>query len=171
MEKYNRGKIYKIVNDINGDIYVGSTTNPLYKRMIKHVCDMKRFPNYKIYIAMKENGIDHFSIILIELYPCSSLTELRKRENHFIFLLNPALNTNKAFLSKEERLKYNRNYSKQCYAEHKEECILKYHNYYYEKAKYEKQKRVQCQCGKTVNKSNISYHLKTNHHKNFINSI
>ena len=33
---YSNGKIYKIVTDVDNEIYVGSTTQPLSKRMQWH---------------------------------------------------------------------------------------------------------------------------------------
>ena len=33
---YENGKIYKIVNDVDDDIYIGSTTQPLCKRFGDH---------------------------------------------------------------------------------------------------------------------------------------
>ena len=41
MPDYQNGKIYKILNNIDGDIYVGSTINALSHRMAQHRCDMK----------------------------------------------------------------------------------------------------------------------------------
>ena len=39
---YKNGKIYCIRNNINDDIYVGSTTQPLSKRMALHRQDAKK---------------------------------------------------------------------------------------------------------------------------------
>ena len=33
---YNNGKIYQILNNINDEVYVGSTIQPLCKRLYKH---------------------------------------------------------------------------------------------------------------------------------------
>ena len=33
---YSKGKIYKITNDYNDDIYIGSTCDSLVKRLSKH---------------------------------------------------------------------------------------------------------------------------------------
>ena len=37
---YKNGHIYKIFNDITNDVYVGSTTQPLSKRIAKHRGDI-----------------------------------------------------------------------------------------------------------------------------------
>ena len=40
MPNYNNGKIYKIVNNIDNMIYIGSTTTKLCYRMEIHRCNM-----------------------------------------------------------------------------------------------------------------------------------
>ena len=85
MSNYQDGKIYKVVNKLNSEIYVGSTTLDLEKRMIKHKCDAKQRPHLsKFYTYMSELGIDDFDIELIEKCPCENKEELRKREGEII---------------------------------------------------------------------------------------
>ena len=61
MPDYQEGKIYKIYNTVNDDIYVGSTTLKLCERMRDH----RRCINSKIkkdrplYQAFREHGIEH----------------------------------------------------------------------------------------------------------------
>ena len=83
---YKNGKIYCTRNNINDDIYVGSTTQPLSKRMAKHRVDAKReIKMHSIfYSKVNELGIERFYIELLEDYPCESLKQLRKREGEFI---------------------------------------------------------------------------------------
>ena len=84
--EYTNGRIYKILNYIDDEVYVGSTTQPLSKRMALHRADsiqpMKQ--HRLLYIKMKEYGIENFYIELIEAYPCKNNEELRKREGHYI---------------------------------------------------------------------------------------
>jgi group I intron endonuclease len=81
---YQNGKIYKITNCIDDEVYVGSTCQSLSRRFSKHK-DMSRCrPNYKIYQHFNKLGIDKFCISLIEDYPCNNKTELRCREGVFI---------------------------------------------------------------------------------------
>jgi len=76
---YQNGKIYKIVNDVNDMVYIGSTTQPLPKRFSGHKAQSKdRTSNF--YSAVREIGIDHFQIILIELFQCTCKAELEARE-------------------------------------------------------------------------------------------
>jgi len=106
---YANGKIYKIVNDVNDMIYIGSTTQSLAKRWHCHKCDAKtRNQKSKIYVAMREIGVEAFRIILIENYACSSKEELLAREQHHIDLnKNNTYNCFRAYvgLSKEEYAK------------------------------------------------------------------
>jgi group I intron endonuclease len=83
---YKNGKIYCIRNNIDDDLYVGSTTQPLCKRMAKHReatrNEVKVHRN--LYVKMLEHGLEHFYIELIEDCPCETLEQLRKREGHYI---------------------------------------------------------------------------------------
>ena len=77
-------KIYSIRNTVDDSIYVGSTTQPLCKRMAGHRNKLKYKPHYKLYQKMAEVGLDKFYIELIENCPCENKEELRKREGFFI---------------------------------------------------------------------------------------
>ena len=87
MVNYQLGKIYKIVCNTTGLIYIGSTCEPtLAKRLAKHN------GNYIEYINKKRNFITsfkilenkNFEIILLDEYPCDSKDQLHKRERFFI---------------------------------------------------------------------------------------
>ena len=83
---YKNGKIYCIRNNIDDDIYVGSTTQRLSKRMAKHREDAKHKDKMhrNLYVKMLEHGLEHFYIELIEDCPCETLEQLRKQEGHYI---------------------------------------------------------------------------------------
>ena len=82
---YKNGKIYCIRNNINDEVYVGSTTQSLSKRMVKHRSDAKcRNKDLTIYKTMNELGIDNFYIELIEEHPCENKEQLGKKESEFI---------------------------------------------------------------------------------------
>ena len=55
--------LYKIINDIDDLIYIGSTADKLCKRMANHRLSTKN-KNSKIYIHMNLHGIENFKIIL-----------------------------------------------------------------------------------------------------------
>jgi group I intron endonuclease len=99
MVNYQNGKIYKLVNDIDDDIYVGSTCKQLSNRMAKHRTDAKasNHKQRKVYQKMNAFGIEHFKIVLIENHPCDSREELTRREDYYIRQMKPSLNTVMAF--------------------------------------------------------------------------
>ena len=95
---YANGKIYCIRNRASDDkiVYVGSTTQPLCKRMALHRSDAKLHPVSKIYKLMNQVGIDHFHIELISNFPCASREELLAEEGKNIRLhdtVNAGMNT------------------------------------------------------------------------------
>ena len=83
---FKNGRIYCIRNTINDDIYVGSTTQALSKRMTYHrrAAKCKKTMHYMLYSKINELGIKIFYIELIEYYPCESLEQLRRKEGHYI---------------------------------------------------------------------------------------
>jgi group I intron endonuclease len=99
---YHKGKIYKIVNDINDDIYIGSTVKQLSNRMAGHRCKAKTCTT-NIYTTMRELGVGHFKIILVEEHKCENKEQLRAREDYYIKLLKPSLNVYGAILDIETR--------------------------------------------------------------------
>ena len=84
MPDYSKGKIYKILNTIDDEIYVGSTIENLGQRMSKHRANMKLTPHLNLYKHMHELDVENFYIELIEIYPCNDVYELRAREGYYI---------------------------------------------------------------------------------------
>ena len=83
---YRKGKIYKILNTLDDDCYIGSTTQTLSKRMAKHRKDMHSEvkEDRMLYIEMRIHGSENFYIELVEEYPCENIEQLRQREGHYI---------------------------------------------------------------------------------------
>ena len=82
---YKNGTIYKIINSITDDVYVGSTTQPLSKRIALHRNNIKGYKKDRaLYSKMNELGVDNFYIELIEECPCDNKEQLRAKEGHFI---------------------------------------------------------------------------------------
>ena len=48
------GRMYFIKNKINNNLYIGSTTRDIYKRLEEHKRDIIKYPNFKLYKAMKK---------------------------------------------------------------------------------------------------------------------
>ena len=86
MPDYSKGKIYKILNTIDDEIYVGSTIDTLSARMAKHRSEINTTQKhkYKLYEHMKGIGCNQFYIELIEYFDCSSVEELRAKEGEWI---------------------------------------------------------------------------------------
>ena len=82
--KYQNGKIYKILNSETSDIYVGSTCQRLAKRMMNHRTRVKEGKDTLLYLEMREIGIEHFYIELVENFPCENLEQLNKREGEWM---------------------------------------------------------------------------------------
>lgn len=78
--KYSNGKIYKVVNDVNTIVYIGSTTQKyLSSRMTMHREHAKAGTSV-FHTAMRELGIKSFKIQLIKLFPCTNIEELLAEE-------------------------------------------------------------------------------------------
>ena len=87
MTNYKQAKIYKIVCNKTGLVYVGATCKPLLcQRLAKHVSDHKQHLNgkcgYTTSFKIIEN--DDYFIELIEQKECNSKDELNKLEGKFI---------------------------------------------------------------------------------------
>src|SRR5687767_8045615 len=106
MVNYNNSKIYKIVNNVNNKIYIGSTCNLLRVRWNWHKADMKKKPNRLIYQEKYILGVQNFRIILIENFACNNRNELRAREQFYIELLKPSLNYGNALRTEEKKKDY-----------------------------------------------------------------
>ena len=130
---YQEGKIYKIYNTINDDIYVGSTTMKLCERMRNHRCfiNSQKSKDRPLYQAFREHGIDNFYIELIEKCPCNDKDELRRTEGKYIRGLKPALNTQIAGRTQKEYREDNREYIKE-YRDNNREYIKELKRQHYE---------------------------------------
>ena len=181
MNKYNNGKIYTIrCHDDKDLIYVGSTTQPLYKRFYEHKRDSIVHNKRAIYSKMNEIGSDRFYIELYELYSCNSKEELNKREGEIIRLIG-TLNMDIAGRTKSEY-----------YTDNKEKMNIKDRKYYNEHAEEIKQskkeyrenlpdeekikrhdrlrEKITCICGCMTARSDIAKHMKTKKHNDLMNN-
>ena len=79
---YENGLIYTIRSHQTTDIYIGSTTQPLYKRIYQHKRHFKAWKNGKFwYVSSFElMKYDDVYIELLELCPCENKMQLHKRE-------------------------------------------------------------------------------------------
>ena len=105
MPDYQLGKIYKIVCNVTGLIYVGSTTEKnLSRRLSNHKSAYKKsvVDNKNCQISSHKiiEGGD-FDIVLVENYPCNNKDELYQRENYWYDLIE-CVNKNRPFNSIQE---------------------------------------------------------------------
>ena len=119
MPNYNNGKVYKIVNNIDNMIYIGSKTTRLCNRMNVHRFKMRNNNTATLYKHMRKIGLENFTIVLIECYSCSNKEQLLRRERYILDLHNKQilLNKNRPNMTKIERLQqmriwhtHNKNY-------------------------------------------------------------
>jgi hypothetical protein len=158
--KYQNSKIYKlkcITPDISEEEYVGHTTQRyLSTRMAKHRNCAKNMENIerKVYAAMNNTGIHNWQICLLENYPCTSSDEIKAREQYWIDLLHPSLNTIGAIFdvikNKEHKLAYMKEYEAR--PERKEEKRKRYMSI------------IQCQCGRQYTKDHKKRHEQSKLH-------
>lgn len=136
--KYSRGKIYRLVNDIDDEVYIGSTCDMLAKRKAKHKSLTIKAQNRKVYSHLNQIGWDNVSIILIENYPCNSIEELKARERYWIEEMKPSLNKYIPLRTRTEYLEENKDkisQQKKEYREQNKDTILEYKKQYREQNK------------------------------------
>lgn len=94
--KLENGKIYKInctLAELKGQCYIGSTTEQLSARWRKHK-HRSKIATDTLHQIIKKYGPEHFTISLVEAFPCKTTKELRSREKQWIAKLSPAWNIN-----------------------------------------------------------------------------
>ena len=92
--RYANGKIYRLVNSVDNEEYVGSTCTTLAKRKSRHKQHARTYTTRCVYQHLNAIGWDNVDIVLIEEYPCDSKMELERRERYWIETLKPILNKN-----------------------------------------------------------------------------
>lgn len=87
MPDYKKGAIYMLEPSIEydeGDVYYGSTTQLLHKRLYEHKKNYKYNRGCKSKILIEKYGIENIKIILIKYHPCENKTELEAEEAKYI---------------------------------------------------------------------------------------
>lgn len=179
--KYHSGKIYTIRSHKTDKFYIGSTVQPLHKRLFAHRRE------YKSYKAHKHNNVSSFIIIehddnyieLLETFKCENRYELEKREGELIREhRNNCVNIIMVGRTKKEYYEDNRDKISETTKKYREDN----HNKFVERKKkfYEDNKvkiseqrksKTTCQCGVTYNKCDKARHEQSKKHLSFINSI
>ena len=155
---YVNGKIYKIVNNVNDEVYVGSTTQTLAKRFSVHKNDSKKKSKNlaPLYQLMNEIGSENFCISLIKEYPCTTKTELCLEEGKYIRDIG-TLNQQIAGRTR-----------KQYYEENKEKELARNNEW----RRNNLQKFIiKCACGSKCNRADFCKHTRTKNHIIHVNAI
>ena len=170
MSDYKKGKIYKITNDYNNEIYVGSTCDTLIKRFSNHKRGRKceALKHKPLYTLMNEIGYERFRIELIEEFPCDDKYQLRQREAYYIRQI-ATLNKVLPFVTGEEKAETKKAYanSEKRKIIHKEESKIYYQNNKDKILEKNKEKMI-CICGCELRKRDIRRHEKSEKHLNLI---
>jgi len=174
MVNYSNGKIYKIVCDTTGLIYVGSTTKQyLSNRISEHRAEYRYWKEGNgrcSSSAFKVLEADNYSIVLLESVDCKTKDELCTRERHYIETLKCV---NKVIPSRKDKERNQDNKEKRAerdkvYRKANKEHISEVCKKYKETHKEQLQQRCNCECGGDFAFRNKSTHLKSLKHMNYI---
>lgn len=148
-------KIYKIVNNINDEVYIGSTTQPLYRRWNDHKQRAKRITgtHHTSKILFDKYGIENCSIVLEHTEDVLDKEHCNKLEREWIDKYSGrCVNKYMPFRTNEERCEQRKAYPARIYD--KDE---------YAKSELRKKRQLDvcCVCCKTKLKwGSLTEHLK-----------
>lgn len=199
-QEFSKGKIYKITNDYNDDIYVGSTCDTLVKRFSRHRKDCKKRNHLPLYELIEKIGFERFRIELIENYPCEDKYQLRQKEGLWIRQLG-TLNIKIEGRTRKEYNDEHKEQRKERYENNKDIILEKQKEYrgnnrevilekqkeyrenednkdkikniqhkWYLENKNSFSEKVKCECGCEVNRSSLLNHKKTKKHLDLISN-
>jgi hypothetical protein len=132
---YSKAIIYSIVCKTDDTLlYIGSTTE-FTKRKNTHkgacINEKLRSHNYPVYVMIRANGgWDSFEMTPIKEFPCKNKVQLVIEEERIRKEMNAKLNTRKAFLSLEERMKNQQENQKKWHQENAEYVTEQQKKYY-----------------------------------------
>ena len=164
MPNYTKGQIYMIEPKCEyeeGDIYYGSTIQPLSKRVGLH---RSKSNSCLSKILIEKYG--EVKIVLVKLFPCNSKQELEAEEARFI-RENKCINKNIPLRTDKEYREDNKEKIKECCEKNKEKK-KEYDNNYREdnkeKIKEYFKEKITCDCGCIVLKTSIYRHKQSPKH-------
>ena len=192
--KYQKGKIYKIVDVGYNKCYVGFTCEELSQRMARHRCmftqhSTKSKESYRSCNRLfEEFGVENCKIELIEEYPCNNQVELHRRERQQI-QNNECVN--KVIAGRTDKEYYDQNKEKererkkQYYAEHPEiakaykeankDRIAQYQKQYRENNKQQlnskRNEKHNCDCGGRYTHNHKAEHFKSHRRQKYLKQL
>jgi hypothetical protein len=148
---YHHSKIYKIVCNDTGKIYIGSTILQIEERLKKHNRDKREYEGGKPYShrCASYELLDNCKIELIEEYECENEKEMKTREQYHIEN-NECVNFIRAK------------------GIGKSACDKEYREKHKERLKAFKGRKVICECGVSHTHSHASRHKRSKHHINYM---
>lgn len=182
MNKYEQGKIYKIVSNIYPLPYYGSTIQTLKRRLQDH--EYARNRNLQMG-SQKVLSYGDYEIQLVQNYPCKNREELLKREDYYIKKY-PNCNKKRSYVCREEYNKRNKEwreknkthrkeYMKQWRKKNEKHCkdyqknnmtkIKEKRKIYLRK---KRQIKFNCPCGGKYSSGRKSDHAKTQMHQRYL---
>ncbi len=184
MPNYSNSRVYKIVSDQTDQIYIGSTTQALSRRIAEHRSKYKRWRNDiggNYTTSFEIVKFKDAKIILLERVECKDREELLKVERRYIESLNccnkviPGRTWAEYLQDNKEEIKARK---KQYYQDNKEEINERNKQYYQDNKENAKQYRqanemkfkqkFNCPCGGRYIYQTKSRHFKTNMHKAYL---
>jgi hypothetical protein len=172
--KYQNGKIYKIVDNTTDKVYIGSTCRSLTSRLQEHESNYRRYlnGNYHYITSFDIIKSDDYRIELIENVNAITKEELYIRERHHIINTPNIVNKLKQLnRTRDERLNQARKTNQQYRIDNKEILKSKREQYWIDnKTKINKKRRVKymcCICNCCYSYAYKSEHYKTKKHQNY----
>jgi hypothetical protein len=187
---YSNAKIYKIIDNTNGNVYIGSTRLTLEKRLKRHQYGYKNYLNdkYCFITSFKILANNDYSIELLENYPCESKFALEERER-FHIENNKCVNKcvpnrtdkeyyqdNKDIIKERQKQYYQDNQDKikerhKQYREDNRDAIRERGKQHYHDNKEKLKQNFTCECGGKYQYNDRARHFRTGKHQNYINSL
>jgi len=150
--KLNNAKIYKIVDNINNNVYIGSTCCSLKKRLVNHKS------NYKRFLKGIFNNVTSFDIL--------------KNNDYKIELLEDCeIKTKDELLAKERYYIENNDCLNKCIPVRTEKEYKQYQKEYRETNKDKANEKFVCQCGGKHTRCGKSQHINSTKHLNYLESL
>jgi len=163
--KYQEGKIYKIVCNITNEIYYGSTIETLEERLSIH-----KTAKRKNCISRNIINRGDYKIELIKDYPCNNVWELEEEEGKYI-RNNTCINikiphrTQKEYQQdKKQEIKQQRKTFYENNKDRLKNSMKKYREDNREELNKKQKEKILCDCGEMIDRRNLARHKKTLKH-------
>ena len=186
------GFVYTLINSVDDEFYIGSTTTTLDARLKNHLRNFQLNKHSKLYAKTNEIGFDKFLIEGLECVPFDDKYDLYAREQFYMDKLKPSLNMrpapDKKYNSYEKNKEAVLQSCEEYYQENRDRIIERVHKYtennkdkirkknkkyrekHRDKIKAKKSEQIECECGLTYANNHRLRHMRTNRHNNLMES-